>query len=389
MSEAWARSGAMWLTGRATRPPLVAAGDPAGVVERALARLRRRTTDVALPDVGVLGERAALVGLGRRGVVTAGGAGRLLRTADGWVALSLTRPSDVDLVPALTERAVADDPWQAVARWCAHRTRDQVVERTALLGLAAAGVPDRPETGGRPGVVRREGDHTVAAGARWRVLDLSSLWAGPLCAHLLGLLGADVVKLESPMRPDGARSGHAGFYDLLHHGHRSAALDPGSAAGRTLLRRLVARADLVIEASRPRALRRWGLDADDVVAAGTAWLSITAYGREQEHRVGFGDDVAAGAGLVAWDEQGPVFAGDALADPLTGAVAAAAAAECLARGRAALVDVSMHDVARESAAAQSVAGEHRAARPRSRPLPAPASSLGSDTGAVVADWLGR
>lgn len=126
------------------------------------------------------------------------------------------------------------------------------------------------------------------------MVDFSALWAGPLCAHLLGLAGADVIKVETPDRPDGARRGHPGFYRLLHAGHRSVVLDPATPRGRDALAALVASAGIVIEASRPRALGRWGLDPAKTPAT---WISITAAGRSSD-RVGFGDDVAAGAGLV-------------------------------------------------------------------------------------------
>jgi crotonobetainyl-CoA:carnitine CoA-transferase CaiB-like acyl-CoA transferase len=107
---------------------------------------------------------------------------------------------------------------------------------------------------------------------------------------------------------------------------------------------LVDAADIVIEASRPRALTGFGLDAEAAVAAGTTWVSITAGGRTSA-RVGFGDDVAAAAGLVALDAGGvPVFCGDALADPLTGLTAAALALTAPADGSGVLWDVSMADV---------------------------------------------
>ena len=85
----------------------------------------------------------------------------------------------------------------------------------------------------------------------------------------------------------------------------------------------------VLEGSRPRALQQLGLDAAEHVAAGTVWVAISAYGREQAHRVGFGDDVAAAVGLVVDDGDGPYPAGDAIADPLAGATAAAAATAAL------------------------------------------------------------
>jgi crotonobetainyl-CoA:carnitine CoA-transferase CaiB-like acyl-CoA transferase len=165
-----------------------------------------------------------------------------------------------------------------------------------------------------------------------------------LCAHLLGLAGAHVVKVETPNRPDGARRGNAEFYRLLHAGHRSVVLDPATRAGRDAMAALVGRADIVIEASRPRALAGFGLDAHAAVAAGTTWVSITAAGRESG-RVGFGDDVAAAAGLVALDADGdPVFCGDAVADPLAGITAAALALTAPPGPSGALWDVAMADV---------------------------------------------
>jgi crotonobetainyl-CoA:carnitine CoA-transferase CaiB-like acyl-CoA transferase len=172
-------------------------------------------------------------------------------------------------------------------------------------------------------------------------VDFSALWAGPLCAHLLGLAGARVVKVETPDRPDGARRGAAGFYRLLHAGHRSVVLDPATAGGRRAMAALVAAADIVIESSRPRALARFGLDARAAVAAGTTWVSITAYGRDRD-RIGFGDDVAAASGLVCREASGtPLFCGDAIADPLTGLTAAVLAASAPPGGGGVLWDVAM------------------------------------------------
>jgi crotonobetainyl-CoA:carnitine CoA-transferase CaiB-like acyl-CoA transferase len=181
------------------------------------------------------------------------------------------------------------------------------------------------------------------------VVDFSALWAGPLCAHLLGLAGASVIKVEGPSRPDGARQGNPDFYDLLHGGHQAITVDPGDDQDAALLRALVAAADIVVEASRPRALAGWGLSAEESVAEGTTWVGITAYGRygADAQRIGFGDDIAAAAGLVAVDpETGTtVFAGDALADPLSGLTAAVLALDGYLHGGGRLIDLSMADVA--------------------------------------------
>ena len=236
-----------------------------------------------------------------------------------------------------------------MSRWLRAHTGADLARRAGLLGLAAG--PVRPSAApGAPGhrwlspglCLSSAPARAVRPLAGLLVADFSALWAGPLCAHLLGLAGARVVKVETPWRPDGARRGNAGFYDLLHAGHRSVVLDPHTSGGRAAMAGLVAAADIVIESSRPRALARFGLDAGAAVAQGATWVSITAYGRASD-RAGFGDDVAAASGLVAADTGGsPVFCGDAIADPLTGLTAALRAACAPAGG--ALLDIAMADV---------------------------------------------
>ncbi|MGA4992161.1 CoA transferase [Nonomuraea bangladeshensis] len=387
---AWMSSGLASLTGRADGPALVPRHRTA-LAARAWGELLSSLTGgrVDLDGAALLTERAAMTGRGRAGATSAGGSCRLLAAADGWVALSCARPGDDDLAGALVGRTPSGSPWPDLARWCRGRTAGEIVGRARLLGLAAAAVGEWR----RPAPARRPiGLPIVARGAL--VVDFSALWAGPLCAHLLGLAGADVVKVETPQRPDGARFGHGGFYDLLHAGHRSVVLDPDDPVDRRALHALAARADVVIEASRPRALARWGLDARRAAAAGTVWLSITAYGRAHD-RVGFGDDVAAAAGLVAWeaDSGAPVFCGDAIADPLTGLYAACRVLERLGRGEGALLDVAMAAVAAATVASpwRTPARPVDAAPPPAArsvaagPAGAAAPESGLDTEAVLAE----
>ena len=180
------------------------------------------------------------------------------------------------------------------------------------------------------------------------VVDLSALWAGPLCGDLLAGAGATVVKVESRSRPDGARRGPAAFFDLLNWRKRSVALDLQRAEGPRLLHALVQRADVVIEASRPRALAQLGISARRLVEGDgpQVWISITGYGRSGDgaNRVGFGDDAAVAGGLVAWAGRTPMFCADAVADPLTGLTAANACLDALSRGGRWLLDVSMAGV---------------------------------------------
>jgi hypothetical protein len=291
-------------------------------------------TRVRLDGAALLTERSVLSGAVASGQVSAGAACRLLPCADGWIAASLPRPSDLELVAPLVEGPAAD-PWEALRGWVAGRTKVEIVERARLLGLAVSAVGEAiaplqlpVPTGSQPV------DQPL-------VVDFSARWAGPLCARLLGLAGARVVKVETHDRPDGARLGDPRFYELLNAGHESLVVDP--VADRATLAELVSSADVVIEASRPRALAGWGLSAEAAARRGTVWLSITAYGRGQGDRIGFGDDVAAGAGLVDWSDGVPAFVGDAIADPLTGLAAAVAVLRAWGRGE--LIDLAMASVA--------------------------------------------
>ena len=341
--EDWARSGARELTGFADAPALSAPGAPATAVRAALAVLAAYT-GAQLPGVEVLSERAALAGFTRNAPYSAGGAFRALQAADGWLGLSLSRESDIELIPALVEGEIGGDPWAAASQWLRGRLLAPAAERTRLLGLPAAPIPVLPPPERRaPVLVSVGGVRTFVE--KPFVLDLTSLWAGPLCARLLGLTGARIVKVESATRPDGARTGSPAFFERMHAGHELLTLDFTSQ--RDELCSMIRRADVVLEASRPRALRQLGIDAHAEASAGTIWASITAYGRDGDDamRVGFGDDVAAGAGLVAWVNGTPVPVGDAIADPLAGVHAAAAVAIALRGRHGALLDVSMHDVA--------------------------------------------
>jgi hypothetical protein len=291
---------------------------------------------VDLPNALFL--RARLAGLERPGRTSANGSCHLLRAADGWTAVNLARPDDLAAVPALLALLGSPDDPGGLHAAVRRVTAVEAAQAARLLGIAAA-VPGS-DLGARPAVrAERWGERRVRAMADLRIVDFSALWAGPLCARLLGLAGARVVKVESATRPDGARLGTPSFYSWLHDGHDNLVVDfaPGA------LDELIAEADVVIEASRPRALRRLGLRAEEFLAArpGRVWVGITGYGREND-RIAFGDDAAVAGGLTGVDANGgPVFLGDALADPVTGVFAAHAAARSLAAGGGELLCVSM------------------------------------------------
>src|SRR5665213_3341373 len=362
----WSDSGLEALTGRADGPGL---GPPAGMVPGVCALAESiardssrigRTVDV--DPLEVMGDRARLLGLGRNGSVSCGGSTRLLPASDNWMAVSLARPSDWELVPAWlglgAEVSVGD--WARVARVVAASTADELLGRSAGLGLPVARVGERQRrppapgrtadgiagvTGHRLGTVARP----PADMADLVVIDCSALWAGPLVGAVLVRAGARVVKVESTTRPDGARAGSPRHFATLDHGKELATVDLTTPVGRSHLHRLVAGADVVITSARPRALEQLGLDpaASVRVDRPRVWVMVTGYGADpgSADRVAFGDDAAAAGGLVVRDDRGPCFCADAVADPVTGLAASAAVLRALADGGEHLLVASMADVA--------------------------------------------
>jgi len=342
---AWRRSGLMAVTGLADGPALVAPAALACAAEGALAALHALAPAAVQRPPGwtLLGERARLLGLTRNGRTSANGSCRLIAACDGTVALNLARADDWDLMPALLGNACAD--WDAVEHLAAAWPAADLVARGREMGLPIALSAPVPDKAPAPFVVERLAPPR-ARGGRPLVVDLSSLWAGPLAACLLEQAGARVIKVESRHRPDAARNGNAPFFDLINAGKQSVVIDFKAADGLAMLHALLDRADIVIEASRPRALAQIGVDARQAARRGATWISITAHGRHGAAAdwVGFGDDVAVAAGIASamadgWG--GPLFAGDALADPLTGITAALAAWAMWQSGGGCLVSVPM------------------------------------------------
>jgi hypothetical protein len=380
----WGSSGLACLTGLPDGSPDFSRANVLTRAEQVAAAVTNRT-GVAVDAGTLLTGRAGLLGLTRGGRVSAGGGTRLLSASDGWCALTLSRVDDVAAVPALLQiDDVPVDPWPMLQGWAATRLVSAITERAGLLDIPAAGLG---EAEAAPPRIRRMGPRASARELPGLlVADLSSMWAGPLCGQLLARAGAIVVKVESPRRPDGTRGGSPAFFDWMNGEKLSYCLDFDSQADE--LHELLAVADIVIEGSRPGALARRRLGPDHVAArAGRIWLRITGYD-EDSGRPAFGDDAAVGGGLVGASDragfEGPVFCGDAIADPLTGLEATSAVAESLDRGGGELIHVSMAAVAASYAALPTVASDSQypASPP---PIPqscSPAPELGADNDAV-------
>ncbi|HEX3966254.1 MAG TPA: CoA transferase [Trebonia sp.] len=398
-----------------------------GTVTGQLAEVTRATGRPVHADPSeLISGRAALAGFSRRGQISAGGGSYLLPAVDGWCAVTLSRPDDLAAVPAILGALGLDaggpgsGALSALAAAAAVRPAEDLASAAQLLGVPAAALPpagDRPVPASWPPWqttrIARPSAGVRLAGAV--VADLSSMWAGPLCARLLGLAGAHVIKVESPDRPDGGRSGPREFFDWLHAGHRSVTADFRTGDGRSALRTLIEAADIVIEASRPRALAALGLAPETMPHRdGQVWLSITGYGRTTPDQVAFGDDAAVAGGLVGWVTSGPapepVFCADAIADPLTGVCGALVVARSLAAGGGELIDLPMREVAGVFAAASAPdhgphevrpdgsvscpsSGREQAVQPPRRLAPLngvrTAAEPGADTAAVFAWLAGR
>lgn len=142
-----------------------------------------------------------------------------------------------------------------------------------------------------------------------RVLDLATLFAGPLAAMMLGDFGADVIKIEHPRKPDPSR-GHGPAKDgvglwwkVLGRNKRTMTLDLSSPGGRDTLLRLAADADVIVENFRPGTLERWGLGWEELSAAnpGLVLARVTGFGQfgPYSHRPGFGTLAEAMSGFAA------------------------------------------------------------------------------------------
>jgi len=142
-----------------------------------------------------------------------------------------------------------------------------------------------------------------------RVLDLATLFAGPMAATLLGDFGAEVIKVEHPGRPDPSR-GHGPakhgvglWWKVLGRNKRTITLDLSRPGGRATLLRLAATADVVIENFRPGTLEKWGLGWPELSAANPRLVlaRVTAFGQfgPYAHRPGFGTLAEAMSGFAA------------------------------------------------------------------------------------------
>ncbi|MEU0646605.1 CaiB/BaiF CoA transferase family protein [Streptomyces umbrinus] len=191
-----------------------------------------------------------------------------------------------------------------------------------------------------------------------RVLDLATLFAGPLAATMLGDFGAEVIKVEHPRRPDPSRghgpskNGIGLWWKLLGRNKRTMTLDLSTDGGRTTLLRLAASADVIIENFRPGTLEKWDLGWEELSAANPRLVlaRVTGFGQfgPYSHRPGFGTLAEAMSGFAAITgepDAPPTLPPFGLADSIAGLATAYAVMTALAArdrtGRGQVVDMAI------------------------------------------------
>ncbi|WP_404385336.1 CoA transferase [Knoellia locipacati] len=175
-----------------------------------------------------------------------------------------------------------------------------------------------------------------------RVLDLSTILAGPLAAQILGDFGADVIKVEHPTRGDGMRGhglekdGQPLWWKMISRNKRTIGLYLGDPEGARILRELAKSADVVVENFRPGTLERWGLGYDLLSEdnPGLILLRVTGFGQTGPYaaRPAFGTLVEAMSGfahLTGQPDGPPTLPAFGLADSIAGVAGAAAVSMAL------------------------------------------------------------
>lgn len=240
-------------------------------------------------------------------------------------------------------------------------------EHTAQV--AAAELSKRGVPTGRP-----DADRLPFSGLR--VLDMTTFWAGPSCTHPLGMLGAQVIHLESTPRPDGTRliAGipatveqwweRSPIFSALNTNKQSLTLDFQTEQGRDLLRRLIATCDVVVENFTPRVIEQIGLDFDslralreDIIMVRMPGFGLDGPWRDNPAFAYIIEDASGLSWLTGYPDRAP-FEPYSIGDPNAGVHALAGLMLALEHrrrtGQGVLVEAAMVDAALNIAAEQVI-----------------------------------
>ncbi|MFD8632191.1 CoA transferase [Streptomyces sp. NPDC059533] len=229
------------------------------------------------------------------------------RAADGWVRTHANYPHhEAALARALGLPSATPEALRAAVAGRPAVEVQELVYAGGGLAVAVAEEYGEPQPLVEP--VRRSGARGRPLGpapagrpaAGVRVLDLTRVIAGPVATRTLGLLGADVLRIDSPRLPEADDAfADTGF------GKRSARLDLGVAGDRAVFEGLLAEADVVVSGYRPGALERYGFGAAELLERwpGLVVAELCAWGWREwgpwAGRRGFDSLVQAGYGIAA------------------------------------------------------------------------------------------
>ncbi|MDH3230666.1 MAG: CoA transferase [Alphaproteobacteria bacterium] len=201
-----------------------------------------------------------------------------------------------------------------------------------------------------------------------KILDLTRILAGPYCTQMLGDLGAEVIKIERPGNGDdtrkfappfladeqGAETSESAYFLSANRNKKSATIDFTKPAGQTLIRRLMAMSDVVVENFKTGTLEKYGLSYEDVKSDNPrlVYCSITGFGQTGPYatRPGY-DFLIQGMGgimsLTGEPDGSPQKVGVPIADLMTGMYAAVAINAAIYRAKIAgvgqFIDIGMLD----------------------------------------------
>jgi len=194
-----------------------------------------------------------------------------------------------------------------------------------------------------------------------RVIEMGSLIAGPFCGQILGDFGAEVIKIEDPGKGDPMRQwgrslpqGHSPWWPVIGRNKKSVTLDLRTSEGQDAVRRLIAKADVVVENFRPGALEKWGLgyealskDHPELILA-----RVSGFGQTGPYspRAGYalvGEAMGGLRYIPGEPDRAPARAGISIGDSLSGLHAALGVMMALhavkTTGKGQVVDVAIYE----------------------------------------------
>jgi formyl-CoA transferase len=169
-----------------------------------------------------------------------------------------------------------------------------------------------------------------------RVIEMGSLIAGPFCGQILGDFGAEVIKIEDPGKGDPMRQwgrslpkGHSPWWPVIGRNKKSVTLDLRTPEGQDAVRRLIAKADVVVENFRPGALEKWGLGYEALAKdhPGLILARVSGFGQTGPYspRAGYalvGEAMGGLRYITGEPDRAPARAGISIGDSLSGLHAA-------------------------------------------------------------------